>query len=236
MTHENTLINLQKSTMISCNPISLSNLPNHSITLSKMMKNMAYKYMGVNEKVEQIRLKGSAKITAIEISYPYLHYTTPHQPLSKEQKTRKLKNVKQIATWLDNAVPGSPVPLGLDPFLSLIPFIGGFLGSALAMYQVYLSTQFGIPLWLLLRMLLNVFIDFMLGLIPVVGSFLDMFYKANLWNAEALEDWIANPEPIIDPITGESTSLVTQISWQQLATDTANAFNSRILGKSGKKR
>ncbi|KAL0091400.1 hypothetical protein J3Q64DRAFT_1709234 [Phycomyces blakesleeanus] len=191
-----------------------------------MMKNLAYSYMGVNEKMEQIRLKGTAKITSIEIRYPYLHYTTPHKPLSTEQKTKKLGNIKQIAHWLDSAVPGSPIPLGLDPFLSLIPFIGGFLGSLFAMYQIYLSTQFGIPLWLLLRMLLNVFIDFMLGMIPVAGSFLDMFYKANLWNAEALEDWLNNPEPILDPVTGKTTTMSTQITWSQLSNDATRLFNS----------
>ncbi|KAL0073250.1 hypothetical protein J3Q64DRAFT_1785348 [Phycomyces blakesleeanus] len=173
-----------------------------------MMKNLAYSYMGVNEKMEQIRLKGTAKITT-------------------EQKTKKLGNIKQIAHWLDSAVPGSPIPLGLDPFLSiLIPFIGGFLGSLFAMYQIYLSTQFGIPLWLLLRMLLNVFIDFMLGMIPVAGSFLDMFYKANLWNAEALEDWLNNPEPILDPVTGKTTTMSTQITWSQLSNDATRLFNS----------
>ncbi|KAI9033878.1 hypothetical protein CLU79DRAFT_17532 [Phycomyces nitens] len=96
------------------------------------------------------------------------------------------------------------------------------------MYQIYLSTQFGIPLWLLMRMLLNVFIDFIIGIIPFVGGFLDMFYKANLWNAEALEDWLVHPGPILDPITGESASVATQISWRQLTHDGLHIFHSLI--------
>ncbi|KAL0096429.1 integral peroxisomal membrane peroxin-domain-containing protein [Phycomyces blakesleeanus] len=159
----------------------------------------------INEKAEQYRPKGSAKVTSIEKRYPYLHYTTPHKTLNDKQEKKKLAKVKQIANWLDNAVPGSPVPLGIDSLLSFIPFIGGFLGSILAMYQ-----------------------NFMIGIIPIIGGFLDMFYKANLWNAEALEDWLAHPGPILDPVTGSSAAVATQITWRQLTHDALHIFHSMV--------
>lgn len=60
------------------------------------------------------------------------------------------------------------------------------------MTKVYLPTTFGIPLWLIMRMMYNITIDFIFILIPLLGGFLHMFYKANLYNHEKLCDWINN--------------------------------------------
>ncbi|KAI7903498.1 uncharacterized protein BX663DRAFT_400635, partial [Cokeromyces recurvatus] len=67
-----------------------------------------------------------------------------------------------------------------------VPIIGGPIGSMLALYQVYLSTTFGIPLWLFLQMIMNIAIDLIFSIIPLLGGFLHMFYKANTYNYEAL--------------------------------------------------
>ncbi|MBM6386949.1 MAG: DUF4112 domain-containing protein [Paenibacillus sp.] len=52
-----------------------------------------------------------------------------------------------------------------------------------------MSTKFGIPLWLLLRMLFNIVVAFLLGLIPLLGGFFHMFYKSNLYNYQELSKW-----------------------------------------------
>ncbi|KAI7866291.1 hypothetical protein BDF14DRAFT_1816267 [Spinellus fusiger] len=182
----------------------------------KMMMQTLFKMLGLDRQSEKLRFKGNAKITSVEKRYLYLQQTTPHTPL--KNKDKELERIKKMAQWLDHAVPGSPVPLGLDSLLSFIPLIGGFIGCLFAFYQVYLSTQFGIPLWLLFRMILNICVDLLIGMIPLAGGFLDMFYKANLWNAEALEDWLNNPELTIDPDT-KMPVVPPQISWQQLVLD-----------------
>ncbi|ORZ01548.1 hypothetical protein BCR43DRAFT_522381 [Syncephalastrum racemosum] len=155
-----------------------------------MFKRMILKRLHLQEKAESIRPRGTARQTSIEKRYAYLQNTTPKKQMSEKQRTKLLHRIEKIANWLDNAVPHSPIPLGLDSLLSFIPFIGGFIGAIFTAYQVYLSTLFGIPLWLLTRMLVNLTIDLAIGSIPMVGAFADMFYKANLWNYEALVDWL----------------------------------------------
>lgn len=39
-----------------------------------------------------------------------------------------------------------------------------------------------------LRMLLNVFLDFIFGLLPIVGDITDMLFQANVRNARLLEN------------------------------------------------
>jgi hypothetical protein len=40
---------------------------------------------------------------------------------------------------------------------------------------------------ILLRMVVNIVIDFIVGLVPILGDFLDNLWKANLRNLELLE-------------------------------------------------
>lgn len=105
-----------------------------------------------------------------------------------------------------------------------IPIFGGSMAVVLSLYQVYVSTTFGIPLWLFMQMLLNIAVDFLFSLIPVVGGFLHMFYKANVYNYEALRDYVESPEYLEkqqlkqrkqdkkEPLPGE-------ITWTQLGAD-----------------
>jgi hypothetical protein len=48
-----------------------------------------------------------------------------------------------------------------------------------------------LPWWLFLLMLFNVAVDFGAGFIPILGDILDMFYRANVRNADALTDFLA---------------------------------------------
>ncbi|KAG0304341.1 hypothetical protein BGZ98_005644, partial [Dissophora globulifera] len=40
------------------------------------------------------------------------------------------------------------------------------------------------------RMLVNVFIDFVVGLVPWIGDILDVFYKSNQYNLTILTNWL----------------------------------------------
>ncbi|KAG2178568.1 hypothetical protein INT44_001721 [Umbelopsis vinacea] len=132
--------------------------------------------------------------TEFEENFPFLDRRTPAQSMSVTEAQKLLKKVHTVANWLDNAVPFSPIPIGLDTIAGFIPVLGDFAGMFAALYQVYLSCLFGIPLWLLGRMLINIIIDTFIGLIPIGGRVADTFYKANLWNYESLEDWIVHEE------------------------------------------
>lgn len=71
--------------------------------------------------------------------------------------------------------------------IGVIPGIGDWIGLVLGLYQVFLCTLFGLPLSLLGWMILNVVIDCLVGLIPIVGDLLDLAFQSNLRNLVLLE-------------------------------------------------
>lgn len=83
----------------------------------KMFKRMILKRLHLQEKAESMRPRGSARQTSIEKRYAYLQNTTPKKQMSEKKRTKLLHRIEKIANWLDNAVPHSPIPLGLDSLL-----------------------------------------------------------------------------------------------------------------------
>lgn len=71
----------------------------------------------VPEIVESVRSTGTKQLTQFEKRFPYLRQTFPTTRMTDKQKNKLLKRIEKIANWLDNAVPGSPVPFGLDSIL-----------------------------------------------------------------------------------------------------------------------
>lgn len=55
--------------------------------------------------------------TEFEKNFPFLDRRTPAQAMSVTEAQRHLKKVRTVANWLDNAVPYSPIPIGLDTFV-----------------------------------------------------------------------------------------------------------------------
>ncbi|CAO3614084.1 unnamed protein product [Mucor hiemalis] len=196
----------------------------------------------VPELVETVRVNGTKQFTKYSKTFPYLNQTLPTPRMTDKQRNKLLKKIERLAKWLDNAVPHSPIPLGVDSILGFIPVIGGSMGVVLALYQVYLSTTFGIPLWLFMHMLFNIIVDFIFSLIPVAGGFLHMFYKANIYNYEELKEYLDSPEYLErvqlrerTPVTKETAP--GEITWTQLGADVKNVVPIPALKKtSGKKR
>lgn len=77
---------------------------------------------------------------------------------------------------------------GLDPILGLIPFFGDIITLALSSYMVWIAVQMKIPANKIARMVFHVVVDFLIGLVPVVGDFTDFVFKANSLNFKILEE------------------------------------------------
>jgi hypothetical protein len=90
---------------------------------------------------------------------------------------------------LDTAVriPGTPVRFGLDAVLGLIPGVGDVVGAAAAGYIVLAAARLGAPPSVLVRMLLNVGVDTVVGAVPLLGDLFDIGFKANSRNVRLLE-------------------------------------------------
>ncbi len=112
------------------------------------------------------------------------------------QTVPKLKWVETMSRLLDDAfvVPGTNIRFGIDPIIGLIPGIGDALTWIISVLMVADMARHGIPKNLVYKMLLNILIDFLAGLIPIVGDILDVSMKCNRKNWELFQKYFQNHE------------------------------------------
>lgn len=81
------------------------------------------------------------------------------------------------------------VKFGLTNIIGMIPIVGTIISTYWSLQLLLLSRRLddGFPLDLQLLFLVNVSIDFLLGLIPFVGSLIEIGYKSNSRNYLLLE-------------------------------------------------
>jgi hypothetical protein len=90
-------------------------------------------------------------------------------------------------------IPGSPIRVGLDALIGLLPGVGDVLGGAVSTWFLLTAARLGAPPPLLARMGLNVAIDALLGAVPLLGDLFDVGWKANVRNLALLEAHLADP-------------------------------------------
>lgn len=86
-----------------------------------------------------------------------------------------------LTVYLDRAfvIPGTQIRIGIDPILGLIaPGAGDAVGAIASFAVFYLGFRMGVPKVVLLRMLLNIGVDALLGAVPVLGDVFDVFFRA----------------------------------------------------------
>lgn len=103
--------------------------------------------------------------------------------------------LRRFAFWLDAgmAVPGTPLRVGLDPVLGLVPGLGDAAGAVLAAWTLVEAIRLGAPRATLARIASNIAIDALIGAVPVLGDVFDVFWKANLKNVALLERHVVDP-------------------------------------------
>lgn len=110
------------------------------------------------------------------------------------QERQSLAKLKSLAQLMDSKFEG---PLGfrfgLDGLIGLLPVVGDFVTSGLSLYIIYEAAILGCSFPTLLRMILNVMIDNILDVFPLLGNLLDFVWKANNKNIVLLEQHLSNP-------------------------------------------
>lgn len=79
---------------------------------------------------------------------------------------------------------------GLDPLLDVIPIFGDSVGLIVSLYIFWIARELKVPPIVYFKMLVHIFIDYILGLIPFAGIVLDAFYRSNLKNLDLLEKYL----------------------------------------------
>ena len=94
------------------------------------------------------------------------------------------ENLDLLAHVLDEwfRVPGTSVRFGLDGLIGLIPGLGDILGGLASSILVVAAWVRGVPYVTLMRMVVNIGIEVLLGTIPLLGDAFDIAWKANRRN------------------------------------------------------
>jgi hypothetical protein len=93
--------------------------------------------------------------------------------------TPDIRRIRTITRWLDDRY--------LDPILGfLLPGFGDVVPLTFGLYVLITAARRRVPPVVLARMILNVGIDALVGVVPVLGDLFDVVFKAHRRNAELL--------------------------------------------------
>jgi hypothetical protein len=100
------------------------------------------------------------------------------------------RSLEQLSRWLDGLfrVPGTGWRFGLDAIVGLVPGVGDFATTAVSLYILASGVRYRVSKVTLLRMGLNIGVDYLLGAVPLVGDLLDAFWKSNQRNINLLRE------------------------------------------------
>jgi uncharacterized protein DUF4112 len=113
-------------------------------------------------------------------------------PFAKLTREQRLARLEALAKLLDVAfvVPGTKIRYGIDGLIGLIPVIGDIVTTAISLWLVREARQLGAPWYLTARMLGNVALDGVVGMVPFAGDAFDVMFRANMRNVRLLRRWL----------------------------------------------
>ncbi len=98
-----------------------------------------------------------------------------------EKQRSAIVNLERLAKLMDSQfrIPGTNLRFGLDALLGIIPGVGDFGTFLVSEYMVLLLAENGASGFVLARMAFNIWMDALVGSIPVLGDVFDVAFKAN---------------------------------------------------------
>ena len=102
---------------------------------------------------------------------------------------QRIAALRKMARLLDSQYrdPGTSYRFGLDPIIGLVPAIGDLISPLFTIALLWQSHDLKLPRIVQLRMLFNVAIDTLVGMVPLAGDLFDFAWKANDMNMVLLE-------------------------------------------------
>lgn len=84
-------------------------------------------------------------------------------------------------------IPGTGIRFGFDAILGIVPGFGDFAGMLIGLVVVGEAVRLGVRPAVIARMLINLWLDGVLGSIPLLGDLFDLYFRANAINLGLLE-------------------------------------------------
>lgn len=119
--------------------------------------------------------------------------TMQGRPRTKESAPPATAELDSMAEWLDTKFSVLGIRFGVDSILGVVPVFGSAAGLALSSYFIMQGYRLGARKRTLARMAANVAGDSIVGSVPILGSVIDVVWKANTSNMKMLRKDLARP-------------------------------------------
>ncbi|MBB1289137.1 DUF4112 domain-containing protein [Pseudoalteromonas sp. SR43-6] len=113
-----------------------------------------------------------------------------HSQIKAQAAIARLERFSKL-TDSSIGIPFTKFNIGLEAVIGLIPVIGDAAGLILSSYVLIEAQRLGVSKRIKTKMIINMLIDFVGGLVPFFGDIFDAFFKANTRNTRLLKKHIA---------------------------------------------
>jgi hypothetical protein len=114
--------------------------------------------------------------------------------------SHRIKRLRSLSRLLDSAIPlPGGYRIGLDGLIGLIPGIGDVACGIASSYIIIESARLGASIPTLIRMVFNVLLESIIGLIPIFGDLFDFAWKANEKNMALMDKQLNSAQPKSSP-------------------------------------
>src|SRR5687767_14195961 len=117
--------------------------------------------------------------------------TRAGEVLRRSERPVEVEASLERLSWLMDdliRIPGLNWRFGLDALVGLIPGFGDTATSLVSFYILAAAVRYRVPKITLLRMGLNLGIDYLVGSLPLVGDLFDAWWKSNQRNVALLNE------------------------------------------------
>ena len=117
--------------------------------------------------------------------------TRASQMLRRSERPVEIESSLERLSWIMDdlvRIPGLNWRFGLDALVGLIPGFGDTATSLVSFYILASAVRYQVPKITLMRMGLNLGIDYLVGSVPVVGDLFDAWWKSNQRNIALLNE------------------------------------------------
>lgn len=112
-----------------------------------------------------------------------------HSQLKTQAAIARLERFSKL-TDSSIGIPFTKFNIGLEAVIGLIPVIGDAAGLILSSYVLIEAQRLGVSKRIKSKMIINMLIDFIGGLVPFFGDIFDAFFKANTRNTRLLKKYL----------------------------------------------
>ncbi|MDO3382019.1 DUF4112 domain-containing protein [Gilvimarinus algae] len=111
---------------------------------------------------------------------------------SRAEQQARLARLDKFSRFTDSSlsVPFTNFRIGTEAVLGLLPVVGDLAGLLLSGYVLLEAHRAGASRRVKVRIMINMAIDFLGGLIPIAGDVFDAFFKANTRNTKLLREYL----------------------------------------------